>query len=179
NLTLPAGKMTALVGHTGAGKSTIANLLLRYYDATSGNVLVNGTDVREIELGALRSSIGVVSQDPFLFDASGRANPALVKRDATDEEIIEALKGARAWDFVQRLPDGLDTMIGERGIRLSMGEKQRLTIARVLLKNPPLVILDEATSSVDTITERQIQEALVSLMENRTLLVIAHRLSTI
>jgi len=179
HLTLPAGKVTALVGHTGAGKSTIANLILRYYDTSGGSVRINGTDVREIELGSLRSQIGVVAQDPFLFDATVRDNLLLARTEASDADIWEALTGASAADFVRRLPQGLDTLIGERGIRLSMGEKQRLTIARVLLRNPPLVILDEATSSVDTITEKQIQEALDRLVQDRTVLVIAHRLSTV
>ena len=179
DLDLPAGKVTAIVGHTGAGKSTIANLILRYYDVSGGRVEINGTDVREIELGSLRSRIGVVAQDPFLFDATVRDNLLLARMDASDVDIWEALRGASAEDFVQRLPDGLDTLIGERGIRLSMGEKQRLTIARVLLRNPPLVILDEATSSVDTITEKQIQAALDNLVQHRTVLVIAHRLSTV
>ncbi len=179
NLVLPAGKTTALVGHTGAGKSTIANLLLRYYDVTAGSVTVQGIDVRNFELSELRSNIGYVAQDPFLFDGSVRDNLILARPHATEEEMIEALKGAHAWEFVQRLPKGLDTMIGEKGIRLSMGEKQRITIARVLLKNPRMVILDEATSSVDTQTERLIQEALNTLMKDRTVLVIAHRLSTV
>lgn len=179
NLVLPAGRVTALVGHTGAGKSTIANLLLRYYEADSGEILINGVPVPKIDLNQLRTQIGVVAQDPFLFDASVRENLLLAREDATDEEIVAALEGACAWDFVKNLPDGFDTRIGERGIRLSMGEKQRLTIARVLLKNPPLVILDEATSSVDTITERLIQQALDALTRNRTVLVIAHRLSTV
>lgn len=179
NLTLPRGKVTALVGHTGAGKSTIANLLLRYYDTQEGEVLLNGTSVKDIDLEQLRTHIGVVAQDPFLFDASVRDNLLMAAPDAAEAQMIEALEGACAWDFVKNLPDGLDTLIGERGIRLSMGEKQRLTIARVLLKNPPVVILDEATSSVDTITERLIQKALVTLTENRTVLVIAHRLSTV
>ncbi|MBC2600833.1 ABC transporter ATP-binding protein [Puniceicoccus vermicola] len=178
-LTLPSGKVTAIVGHTGAGKSTIANLILRYYDVSAGSVRLNDTDVRNIELGSLRSQIGVVAQDPFLFDATVRDNLLLARIEATETEIWEALEGASAADFVRRLPDGLETLIGERGIRLSMGEKQRLTIARVLLRNPPLVILDEATSSVDTITEKQIQEALDHLVQHRTVLVIAHRLSTV
>jgi len=179
NLTLPTGKVTAIVGHTGAGKSTIANLILRYYDVSQGEVLINGIDVRQIEMGSLRSHIGVVAQDPFLFDASVQDNLLLARTDASEGDIWEALEGASAAEFVRRLPDGLDTIIGERGIRLSMGEKQRLTIARVLLRNPPLVILDEATSSVDTITEKQIQEALDNLVQHRTVLVIAHRLSTV
>ncbi len=179
HLTMPAGKVTALVGHTGAGKSTIANLVLRYYDVSGGAVRINGADVRSLELESLRSRIGVVAQDPFLFDASVRDNLLLARREATEAEVWEALEGASADAFVRRLPDGLDTLIGEKGVRLSMGEKQRLTIARVLLRNPPLVILDEATSSVDTITEKQIQEALDRLVEHRTVLVIAHRLSTV
>ncbi|MGJ3242660.1 MAG: ABC transporter ATP-binding protein [Opitutales bacterium] len=179
NLELPAGQVTALVGHTGAGKSTIANLILRYYDTVKGSVRINGTDVRAIGLSQLRGNIGVVAQDPFLFDASVRDNLLLAAPEADDPSIEAALRGACAWEFVRKLPEGLDTLIGERGIRLSQGEKQRLTIARVMLKNPPLVILDEATSSVDTITERQIQAALDNLIAERTVLVIAHRLSTV
>ena len=179
NLILPAGKVTALVGHTGAGKSTVANLLLRYYDVNDGSVKINDVDVRSINLTELRSNIGFVAQDPFLFDGTVKDILRLARENATDDEIISALKGARSWEFVSRLPHGLNTAIGERGIRLSMGEKQRLTIARVLLKNPPLIILDEATSSVDSITEKAIQEALDLLIENRTVLVIAHRLSTV
>jgi len=179
HLTMPPGQVTALVGHTGAGKSTIANLVMRYYDVSDGSVRMNGTDVRSLDLGTLRSRIGVVAQDPFLFDAAVRENLLLARQDATEADIWEALAGASAEEFVRRLPEGLDTLIGEKGIRLSMGEKQRLTIARVLLRNPPLVILDEATSSVDTITEKQIQAALDRLVEHRTVLVIAHRLSTV
>ena len=178
-LDLPAGKVTALVGHTGAGKSTVANLLQRYYDVDEGHVSINGLDVRSLDLETLRKRIGVVAQDPFLFDGTVRENLLLAKEEATEEQLIEALKGACAWEFVERLPDGLDTRIGERGIRLSMGEKQRLTIARVILRNPPLVILDEATSSVDTLTEAKIQEAVDNLVKSRTTLVIAHRLSTV
>ncbi len=179
NLTIEPGKVTALVGHTGAGKSTVANLAMRAYDATGGSVNVNGTDIRELSLEDIHAHIGHVAQDPFLFEGSVRDNLLLAREDASEAEIVEALKGASAWEFVERLPDGLDTNIGEKGIRLSQGEKQRLTIARVLLKNPPLVILDEATASVDTITEKQIQGALENLMSERTVLVIAHRLSTI
>lgn len=179
NLELPTGKVTALVGHTGAGKSTIANLLLRYYDVSEGSVRVNGLDVRDLDLNSLRQSIGIVAQDPFLFDGSIRDNLKLAKEDASEAALWQALAGAHIEDFVKQLPDQLETTIGERGIRLSMGEKQRLTIARVLLKNPRVVILDEATSSVDTATERKIQEALDTLMANRTVLVIAHRLSTV
>jgi ABC-type multidrug transport system fused ATPase/permease subunit len=178
-LELPPGKVTALVGHTGAGKSTLANLLLRYYDVTGGSVSINGVDVRQMALHDLRSHIGLVAQDPFLFDGTVEENMRLAKENSTEEEIVSAIQQARAWEFVSNLPDGMATNIGERGIRLSMGEKQRLTIARVLLKNPPLIVLDEATSSVDSVTERQIQEALDTLMRDRTVLVIAHRLSTV
>ncbi|MEZ5276540.1 MAG: ABC transporter ATP-binding protein [Opitutaceae bacterium] len=178
-LEMPPGKVTAIVGHTGAGKSTIANLLLRYYDVTAGSVTINGTDVRQIDLDSLRQNIGFVAQDPFLFDGSVADNLRLAREDATMDDMIAALDAACSWDFVQNLPDGINTMIGERGIRLSMGEKQRLTIARVILKNPPLVILDEATSSVDTLTEARIQTAIDNLVQRRTTLVIAHRLSTV
>jgi ABC-type multidrug transport system fused ATPase/permease subunit len=178
-LTIPAGKVTALVGHTGAGKSTVANLAMRAYDVTEGSVILNGIDLRSLSLSDLHDRIGHVAQDPFLFEGSVRDNLLLAKPDATDSEIIAALEGACSWEFVQRLPEQLETNIGEKGIRLSQGEKQRLTIARVLLKNPPFVILDEATASVDTITEKEIQTALENLMSARTVLVIAHRLSTV
>lgn len=179
NLVLPAGKTTAIVGHTGAGKSTIANLMQRYYDPVHGKVLWNGVNIRDLDLLQLRQQIGVVAQDPFLFDATVAENMRLACPDASDEAIRSALDGACAWEFVSQLPHGVNTQIGERGVRLSMGEKQRLTIARVLLKNPPIIILDEATASVDTLTERQIQTALHTLTSERTVLVIAHRLSTI
>lgn len=179
SLTLSKGKVTALVGHTGAGKSTVANLMQRYYDVTSGSVSINGIDVREFDLLDLRKRIGVVAQDPFLFDGTVKDNLILAKEDATEAELVAALEGASAWEFVSNLPGKMDTRIGERGIRLSMGEKQRLTIARVILRNPPLVILDEATSSVDTLTEARIQQAVDNLVKQRTTLVIAHRLSTV
>jgi len=179
NLTLAAGKVTALVGHTGAGKSTIANLAMRSYDASEGRILINGVDIRSFKLEELHERVGHVAQEPFLFEGSVRENLMLAKPGATDAEIKSALEGASAWEFVKTMPDGIDTNIGEKGIRLSQGEKQRLTIARVLLRNPPMVIFDEATASVDTITERKIQEALDRLMNERTVLVIAHRLSTI
>lgn len=179
NFHLPAGSTTALVGPTGAGKSTIANLLLRYYDVEEGQVSLGGIDIRKLTLSSLRSKIGIVSQDPFLFDTTIRDNLLLALPHANETEIINSLKMARAWDFVKKLPDELDTLIGERGIRLSMGEKQRLTLARAILKSPPIVILDEATSSVDVETERKIQLALNQLIKNRTTLIIAHRLSTI
>jgi ABC-type multidrug transport system fused ATPase/permease subunit len=179
SLELPAGQVTAIVGHTGAGKSTVANLLMRAYDVTTGRVLLGGLDVRELDLQEVHAKVGFVAQDPFLFEGTVAENLALVRPKVTHEEMVAALEGAAAWDFVRALPKGLDTNIGEKGIRLSQGEKQRLTIARVLLKNPPFIILDEATASVDTITERQIQQALDNLMRERSVLVIAHRLSTV
>ena len=178
-LTLPAGKVTALVGHTGAGKSTIANLLLRYYDVTAGHVRIGGIDVRDLDLETLRQQIGLVAQEPFLFNGTIAENLRLAHPAATDADLETALRGAAAWDFVAALPEGVATTVGERGVRLSQGEKQRLTIARVILKNPPLVVLDEATASVDTMTEQLIQAAIDTLVADRTTLVIAHRLSTI
>jgi ABC-type multidrug transport system fused ATPase/permease subunit len=179
NLTIAANQVTALVGHTGAGKSTVANLTMRTCDPTGGQVLLSGVDIREIALDALHDQVGHVAQDPFLFEGSIRDNLLLAKSDASETDLIDALEKACAWSFVETLPKGLDTNIGEKGVRLSQGEKQRLTIARVFLKNPPFVILDEATASVDTITERSIQNALEHLMKDRTVLVIAHRLSTV
>ena len=149
---MKANQVTALVGHTGAGKSTIANLAMRTYDATGGSIRVNNIDIRQVLLDDLHTSIGHVAQDPFLFEGSVRENLLLAKPEAENDEVVRALELACAWDFVRALPEQLDTNIGEKGIRLSQGEKQRLTIARVLLKNPPFVILDEATASVDTIT---------------------------
>ena len=179
NLIIEPKKITALVGHTGAGKTTIANLAMRTYDVSSGTVYISGIDIRELSHKSLNEQIGYVAQDPFLFDGTIRDNLILGKPEANDVEIYNALDKASALEFVQALPQGMDTRIGEKGIRLSQGEKQRITIARVLLKNPPFVVLDEATASVDTITEKKIQQALDNLANQRTVLVIAHRLSTV
>lgn len=179
NLLIEKNKVTALVGHTGAGKTTIANLAMRTYDASSGQITFADQNIKMISLQSLNDHIGFVAQDPFLFDGTIRENLILGKPEASDSEINAALDKASALEFVNSLPQGLDTQIGEKGIRLSQGEKQRITIARVLLKNPPFVVLDEATASVDTITEKKIQTALENLANERTVLIIAHRLSTV
>lgn len=179
DLAVKSGEMIALVGPTGAGKSTIVNLLVRFYEFTSGEITIDGIPLREIPKSHLRDSIAVVTQESFMFNGTTAENLRIGKPDATEEEIWEVLRAANAADFVRRLPEGLHTPLGERGVKLSVGEKQRLSIARALLKNPPILILDEATASVDTTTERLIQEALDHLMENRTSFVIAHRLSTV
>ena len=173
------GEMVALVGTTGAGKSTVVNLLARFYEADSGEILVDGRPIREISISALRQQIGMVTQECFLFNGTIRENLLIGKPNATDEELLEAAAVANARPFIDRLPHGLSSVVGERGVRLSVGEKQRLSIARALLKDPPILILDEATASVDTTTERLIQEALETLTFDRTSIVIAHRLSTV
>lgn len=179
NLEAKPGQTVALVGSTGAGKSTIVNLLCRFYEYDGGSITIDGTELNTIAKPSLRSAIGYVTQDAFLFNGPVRENLSLAKRDASDEEMWVALAAANADAFVRALPKGLDSIVGERGIKLSGGERQRLSIARALLKNPPILLLDEATASVDSETERLIQQALDRLMENRTAFVIAHRLSTI
>jgi ABC-type multidrug transport system fused ATPase/permease subunit len=173
------GEMIALVGPTGAGKSTLVNLLPAFYQPDSGRILVDGEDISGISLACLRSHISVVSQEAFLFNGTIRENIAYGRLEATEEELVAASKAANCHEFITRLPQGYDSRVGERGVKLSVGEKQRVSIARALLKNAPILILDEATASVDTATERLIQEALERLMANRTSFVIAHRLSTI
>ena len=179
SIEIPAGKSVALVGPSGGGKTTICSLLPRFYDVTDGRVTVDGQDVRSLTLKSLRSQIGVVQQDVYLFSGSIRDNIAYGKPDATEEEIIEAAKCANIHDFIMELPDQYDTFVGERGARLSGGQKQRISIARVFLKNPPILILDEATSALDNESERWIQHSLEELSKNRTTITIAHRLSTI
>jgi ATP-binding cassette subfamily B protein len=173
------GTTTALVGATGAGKSTLVNLLVRFYEFDSGQICVDDKSIREYDLRNLREAIGVVTQESFLFNGSIRENLLMGKPTASDAELWRAVDAANARQFIERLPEGLESVVGERGVKLSVGEKQRLSIARALLKDPPILILDEATASVDTATERLIQEALEHLMANRTSIVIAHRLSTI
>jgi subfamily B ATP-binding cassette protein MsbA len=173
------GKTIALVGQSGSGKSTIANLLTRFYDIQEGSIEVDGVEVRDWDMHALRGLIGLVTQDSILFNESIKNNLLIGKPNATDEEIIEALKIANAYEFVASLPNGIDTNIGDAGGKLSGGQKQRLSIARAVLKNPPIMILDEATSALDTESEKLVQDALEKMMQNRTSIVIAHRLSTI
>ena len=176
---IPAGKSIALVGPSGSGKTTICSLLPRFYDVTEGRVTIDGTDVRKLTLESLRSQIGLVSQDVYLFGGSIKDNIAYGKPDATMDEIVDAAKKANIHDFIMELPDKYDTFVGERGTRLSGGQKQRISIARVFLKNPPVLILDEATSALDNESERFIQKSLEELAKDRTTITIAHRLSTI
>ena len=179
SIDIPAGKSIALVGPSGSGKTTICSLLPRFYDVTGGSINVDGKDIRGLTLKSLRSQIGMVQQDVYLFDGTIKDNIAYGKPGASDEEIIKAAKCASIHDFIMELPDGYDTFVGERGTRLSGGQKQRISIARVFLKNPPILILDEATSALDNESERWIQKSLEELSKNRTTITIAHRLSTI
>jgi len=179
SIQIRAGKNIALVGPSGGGKSTLCSLLPRFYDVSAGSITIDGKDIRDLTLDSLRTSIGIVQQDVYMFSGTIKENIAYGKADATDEEIMEAARNANIHDFIMSLDQGYDTFVGERGVRLSGGQKQRLSIARVFLKNPPILILDEATSSLDNESERYIQHSLEKLSKNRTTIVIAHRLSTI
>jgi len=179
SFTVPPGTKTALVGETGSGKTTCAYLVARLYDATRGTVSIDGVDVRELSFDSLAATVGVVSQETYLFHASVRENLRFAKPEATDEELEDAARAAQIHELVATLPDGYDTVVGERGYRFSGGEKQRIAIARTILRNPPVLVLDEATSSLDTQTERLVQEALEQLAAGRTTIAIAHRLSTV
>jgi len=179
NLSVKAGESVALVGPSGAGKTTLANLLPRFYDVTSGSITIDGTDIKDVTFKSLRNQIGLVPQETVLFNASIKENILYGRLDASDEEIYEAAKAANVLEFVDKMPDGLDTIVGERGSSLSGGQRQRVAIARAILKNPKILILDEATSALDTESEKLVQEALDRLMEGRTAFVIAHRLSTV
>jgi ATP-binding cassette subfamily B protein len=178
-LEVPAGQTVALVGAMGSGKSALVSLIPRLYDVTTGSVSVDGADVRSVELGSLRREIAVVNDDPFLFSATVRENIAYARPDASLEEVQRAAAAAQADGFIERLPKGYDTRVGERGLTLSGGQRQRLAIARAIVADPRILILDDATSSVDASTEQEIKQALREVMTDRTTLVIAHRLSTI
>jgi subfamily B ATP-binding cassette protein MsbA len=179
SLKVAAGEMIAIVGRSGAGKTTLVNLLPRFYDVSSGAILIDGVDIRQVTVASLRRQIGIVTQDTVLFDDSIGRNIAYGSPDATALQIESAARTANAHDFVSAMPNGYDTMIGERGQRLSGGQRQRVAIARAILKDAPILVLDEATSALDTESELLVQEALANLMKNRTSFVIAHRLSTI
>jgi subfamily B ATP-binding cassette protein MsbA len=179
SLTIQAGEVVALVGKTGGGKTTLANLLPRFYEPSSGTILIDGQDIRAGTLSSLRRQMAMVSQDTVLFDDTVRNNIAYSRLDATEENILDAARAAYALEFIERLPRGLETWVGENGVKLSGGQRQRLAIARAILRNAPLLILDEATSSLDSESERMVQEGLSNLMKGRTTLVIAHRLSTV
>ena len=179
NLKIPKGKSFALVGQSGSGKSTLANLICRFYDVSSGSINVDGINIKNLKKDALRNLIGLVTQDSILFNDSIKNNLLIAKPEATNEEIIECLKIANAWEFVSKMPEQIDSNIGDSGNKLSGGQKQRLSIARAVLKNPPILVLDEATSALDSESEKLVQNALENLMKNKTSLVIAHRLSTI
>lgn len=179
SIKIPKGKTVALVGQSGSGKSTIANLLTRFYDVNEGAIKVDGTNVKDLEIHSLRDLVGLVTQDSILFNDSIKGNLLVGKKDATDEEIIAALKTANAWEFIKDLPEGINTNVGDSGNNFSGGQKQRISIARAVIKNSPIMVLDEATSALDTESERLVQDALENMMKNRTSVVIAHRLSTI
>ena len=179
SLSIDSGKTVALVGPSGGGKTTLCNLIPRFYELDGGKITVDGIDITELSRYSLRKNIGIVAQDVFLFSGTVRENIAYGNLDATEDEIIEAAKRANIHDYIMTLEKGYDTLVGERGINLSGGQKQRISIARVFLKNPPILILDEATSALDNVTEMQIQQSLDRLAKGRTVIVVAHRLSTI
>jgi len=179
NLTVRVGEVVALVGASGSGKTTLVSLVPRFYRPSDGKVMIDGVDIRLVDRSSLRRQIGIVSQETVLFDDLIRNNIAYGRPDATEEQIIEAARAAYAWEFIERLPEGLDTFVGENGLRLSGGQRQRLAIARAILRDPPILILDEATSALDSESEQLVQQALANLMKARTTLVIAHRLSTV
>jgi ATP-binding cassette subfamily B protein len=179
NLVVEPGQRVGVIGRTGAGKTTLANLLLRFYDPTAGRILLDGTDIRDYKVADLRNQFSVVLQDAVLFSTSIAENISYAKADATEEEIVSAARAANAHDFIQALPEGYDTLVGERGLRLSGGERQRISLARAFLKNAPLLILDEPTSSVDAATESSIMDAMHRLMNGRTTFLITHRRSTL
>jgi ATP-binding cassette subfamily B protein len=179
DLDIKPGKHVALVGTSGVGKTTIVHLIPRFYDVTGGAIQIDGTDIRDVSLRSLRGNIGIVQQDTFIFTGTIKENIRYGKLDATDEHVVTAAKQAQIHDFITSMPEGYETLTGERGVKLSGGQKQRISIARVFLKNPPIVILDEATSSLDSATEAAIQESLELLVKGRTTIIVAHRLSTI
>ena len=179
NLTIPKGKMVALVGQSGAGKTTMADLLPRFYDVTKGSILIDGVDIRDVKLASLNGMMGIVTQESILFNDTVFNNIAFGMHNVSEEAVIEAAKIANAHEFIVKMENGYQTSIGDRGGRLSGGQRQRISIARAVLKNPPILILDEATSALDTESERLVQDAIQNLMKNRTSIVIAHRLSTI
>ena len=179
NLSIPAGQKVGLVGHSGAGKTTISHLLLRFDDPTEGSIFISGHDIGAVSQHSLRTAIAFVQQEPMLFHRSLRENIAYGRTDATEEQIIHAAQQANAWEFIEKLPEKLDTLVGERGVKLSGGQRQRVAIARAILKDAPILVLDEATSALDSESEKLIQDSLKNLMKNRTSIVIAHRLSTI
>ena len=179
DLEIEPGRTVALIGHTGSGKTTLASLVPRFYDATGGRVTIDGADVRDVKVATLRRAIGIVAQDPFLFSATVRENIAFGAPGATDEDVARAARLAQADEFIAELPDGYETMVGERGITLSGGQRQRIAIARALILDPRILILDDATASVDATTEARIRLGLREAMKGRTTLIVAHRLSTI
>lgn len=179
SVEIAAGQKVGLVGYSGGGKTTFANLILRLYNVTGGAILIDGQDIREVTQDSLRENIAMIPQDTSLFHRSLTENIRYGRINATDDEVIEAAKKAHAHEFISRLPQGYDSLVGERGIKLSGGQRQRIAIARAILKNAPILILDEATSQLDSVTENLIQESLRELMQNKTAIVIAHRLSTL